>query len=179
MLIRGLLILLLAILGAGLLNIGLSEGVAPAVDTPPAIDESPDAGADIADAEDVLTHNIEAFMARDLDGVMADYADGAILITPDGSNVGKEAIRSVIAEAFTYGDQSEAPLTVTNVHSVGSLAYIMWDWAMPDGSVMQGSNTYVIEGGKITQESVSVFNTPQAEEADAEEGEGEAAGEDA
>jgi hypothetical protein len=43
--------------------------------------------------QEVFQHHGEALMAEDLDGIVADYADDAVFITPDGVKHGKDGVR--------------------------------------------------------------------------------------
>ncbi len=47
--------------------------------------------------EEVFAHHAQTLGAGDLDGIVADYADDAVFITPAGVKRGKDGIR----EAFT------------------------------------------------------------------------------
>jgi ketosteroid isomerase-like protein len=47
--------------------------------------------------EEVFAHHAQALGAEDLDGILADYADDAVFITPAGVKRGQGGIR----EAFT------------------------------------------------------------------------------
>ncbi len=47
--------------------------------------------------QEVFQHHAESLGAGDLDGIVSDYSDDAIFITPDGTLRGKDGIR----EAFT------------------------------------------------------------------------------
>jgi uncharacterized protein (TIGR02246 family) len=47
--------------------------------------------------QEVFQHHAEALGAGDLEGIVDDYTDDAVLITPDGVWRGKDGIR----EAFT------------------------------------------------------------------------------
>jgi len=44
-------------------------------------------------AREVFQHHGEALMAEDLDGIVGDYAEDALLITPDGLRRGKDGVR--------------------------------------------------------------------------------------
>ncbi|HEX3190210.1 MAG TPA: nuclear transport factor 2 family protein, partial [Streptosporangiaceae bacterium] len=47
--------------------------------------------------QEVFEHHVEVLGAGDLDGIVEDYTDDAVFITPDGVKRGKDGIR----EAFT------------------------------------------------------------------------------
>ena len=38
----------------------------------------------------VFDHHVQALVARDLEGIVEDYADDAVFITPDGALRGKD-----------------------------------------------------------------------------------------
>ena len=47
--------------------------------------------------QEVFQHHAQALGAGDLDGIVDDYSDDAVFITPDGVNRGKDGVR----EGFT------------------------------------------------------------------------------
>jgi hypothetical protein len=42
---------------------------------------------------DVLNHHLKCFGEGDLEGILSDFAPGAVLFTPDGPLKGRDAIR--------------------------------------------------------------------------------------
>ena len=58
--------------------------------------------------EEVFQHHVDALGAGDLDEIVADYADDAILITPAGTLRGHDSIRATFVEdgidTFIFGD---------------------------------------------------------------------------
>ena len=50
--------------------------------------------------EKTLLRHWHAFGAGDIEAIMADYADDAVLITPDGALKGHAQIRSLFAQIF-------------------------------------------------------------------------------
>jgi ketosteroid isomerase-like protein len=47
----------------------------------------------MASTKEVLDHHLKCFAEGDLEGILSDYAPGAVLFTPDGPLKGAEAIR--------------------------------------------------------------------------------------
>jgi len=47
----------------------------------------------MASTKDVLDHHVKCFGEGDLEGILSDYAPGAVLFTPDGPLRGVNAIR--------------------------------------------------------------------------------------
>lgn len=154
MLIRGLMILLLAALGAGYVNAKLSA------------DASTGTNADAyADAGSIAAQHNEAFAARDIDAAMSGYAPDAVLVLPEGIFSGAQSIREQMLKAFENGNQDEAPFVVSGSQTADSLVYTNWTWTMADGSVLNGSDTFIVDHGKITKQTVSyTVIAPPAEE---------------
>ncbi len=48
--------------------------------------------------EEVFAHHAQSLGAGDLDGIVADYADDAIFITPAGTRRGKDGIRAAFTQ---------------------------------------------------------------------------------
>jgi len=97
--------------------------------------------------EATVTHHLEAFFRKDLDGVVEDYADEAVFIAPGGPLLGRAAIRKFFTafietmpagflEAFAMREQRFA----------GELGYIVWDVAP---WVRFATDTFVVRDGKI------------------------------
>jgi hypothetical protein len=144
-------ILLLAALGAGYVNTKLSAGGAS--------EAHQDA---YADAGSIAAQHNEAFAARDIDAAMSAYAPDAVLILPEGIFSGAESIREQMLKAFENGNQDEAPFVVSGSQTADSLVYTNWIWTMADGTVLNGSDTFIIEHGKIAKQTVSYMVTPPA-----------------
>jgi ketosteroid isomerase-like protein len=49
---------------------------------------------------EVLDHHLKCFAARDLNGLLADYAADAVFFGPDGALRGPDVIRPVFARMF-------------------------------------------------------------------------------
>jgi len=47
--------------------------------------------------EAVLNHHLEAFSAGDIDAMMEDYTDDSVLIVPDVTRTGRDAIRAAFS----------------------------------------------------------------------------------
>ena len=49
----------------------------------------------MATTQEVLNNHLKCFGEGDLEGILSDYAPGAILFTPDGPLRGRDEIRSL------------------------------------------------------------------------------------
>lgn len=99
----------------------------------------------------VMTRNEAAFGRGDLDGVIANYAEDAVLVRPGRIYRGRAEIRAMFAEVFAHF----AGLTPqSNTMTVaGRLALLTWTATSPGGRVVQGVDSFVIEGDQIVAQS--------------------------
>ena len=97
---------------------------------------------------EVLEHHLTALGAGDVDAIMSDYAEDAVLISGANTLRGREAIAQMFkAVADNPPELHEDVRTVE-----GDLAYIAWH----TDQVPFGSDTFVVRGGKIVYQTVAV-----------------------
>ena len=97
----------------------------------------------------VLEHHLTAFAENNLVSIMADYSDESKVFSPDSTYIGLEQIEALFAgllPAFpTEGTVSEIDrMTIEN-----ELAYIVWHAKTPTVEVPLGTDTFIVEDGKI------------------------------
>jgi len=121
----------------------------------------------------VLDHHVKAMTAGDLNAVMADYADNALLIAPHGiapgqTNVsgndvfsGKENIRKFFA-VLTDKDHNPSFKTMTSTFESRGNDVILMKWMQNKGKPDQvsGTDTWIIRGGKVITQVVAVDAAP-------------------
>jgi len=102
--------------------------------------------------EEVFQHHAQALGAGDLEGIVADYADDAVFISPAGIKRGKDGIR----EAFTQllADVPEAAWTLKTQLYEGDVLFL--EWAADAGAtrVDDGIDTFVFRDGLIRVQTV-------------------------
>jgi ketosteroid isomerase-like protein len=102
--------------------------------------------------EEVFAHHAQALGAGDLDGIVADYADDAVFITPAGIKQGKADIR----EAFTQllADVPNAAWELkTQIYS-GDVLFLEWAAVSAATKVEDGIDTFVFSDGLIRVQTV-------------------------
>lgn len=100
--------------------------------------------------EAVLNHHGETFAAGDLDGIMEDYTEDSVLITPDGTLTGLDSIRAAFAGFFEgLFKPGTYEFTMDRAEVVGDVAYIVWHSVNQGAEVTLGTDTFVIKDGKI------------------------------
>ena len=67
---------------------------------------------DEAVTKSVLDHHVQTFQANDLEGVMADYVEESILVTPDKTYKGLAEIRENFVQAFKALPKNGTTMTI-------------------------------------------------------------------
>jgi ketosteroid isomerase-like protein len=92
---------------------------------------------------EVLAHHLKCFAARDLDGLMSDYAADALFFTPDGVLRGPEAIRGVFEKLFSEIRETG------RVHCI--VAYLPAE--TPDNSYELANDVFVVRNGSVQMQA--------------------------
>jgi ketosteroid isomerase-like protein len=99
----------------------------------------------------ILTHHLQAIMARDLNEVMSDYADHSVILTANGAFKGREQIRAFFTETLHL----LTPDVLSSIHLNrreidGEFAYILWSAGR---MIPFATDTFCIRYGKIVMQS--------------------------
>jgi hypothetical protein len=108
---------------------------------------------DEAVTKKVLDHHIQTFQANDLEGVMADYTEESVLITPDRTYKGLAEIRKNFVEAYKALPTNGTTMTVTKSVVNRDVAYIVWKAVTPTLEFKYATDTFVITDGKIVSQT--------------------------
>jgi uncharacterized protein (TIGR02246 family) len=103
--------------------------------------------------QEVFQHHAEALIAGDLEGIVADYSDDAVFITPGGVLRGKDGIR----EAFTklLSDLPSAEWEVPTTIFEGDVLFIEWKAVSESTMADDGIDTFVFrDDGQIRVQTV-------------------------
>ena len=125
-------------------------------------------------AEVILDRHVAAMKAGDLAGVMADYADDALVIAPQGivpgeANVagfnvfdGKANISKLFA-VLTNKDNAAGMASMTSTYEYKGSDVALMHWVQFDGTPQKisGTDVWVIRNGKVISQTVLV-NPPPA-----------------
>jgi ketosteroid isomerase-like protein len=102
--------------------------------------------------QQVFQHHAEALGAGDLDGIVEDYSDDAIFITPDGVLHGKDGVR----QGFTklLADVPNAAWQLKTVIFEGYILFLEWAATAATTKVEDGVDTFIFEDGEIRVQTV-------------------------
>ena len=102
--------------------------------------------------QEVFAHHAEVLIAGDLEGIVSDYADDAVFITPAGVLRGKDGVR----EGFTklLADVPDAEWEVPTQIFEGDVLFIEWSAKSASSRVEDGIDTFVFRDGLISVQTV-------------------------
>ncbi len=116
----------------------------------------------MASTEEVLTHHLTCFGEGDLDGILSDYTDESVLITPVGTLKGVDQIRPLFQGMIEEFGKPGVEFEMTCQTVEGEYGFIVWKAETPDNSYAFGTDTFVIRDGKIIGQSFAAKATPKA-----------------
>lgn len=110
--------------------------------------------------QEVFAHHVEALGAEDLDGIVADYTDDALFITPDGALHGKDGVR----QGFTklIGDVPGASWQLPTRLFVDDILLLEWTADAATNRVEDGIDTFVFRDGLIRVQTVRYTLIPKS-----------------
>lgn len=108
---------------------------------------------DPAITQNVLDHHWETFVNNDLEGVMEDYTEESILITPDTTFRGLDAIRENFITAFELFPEESSTLTLNKSVVEQDVGYILWEASTEQFELRYATDTFIIRDGKIIRQT--------------------------
>jgi len=109
--------------------------------------------------KEVLDHHLKCLAAGDLEGIVADYAPDAVLITPPGIFSSDGILRGTAGAEHGFRSlrrdfgKPGASFQMKQVSIEGDYAYIVWSADTPDNLYDFGADTFVIKSGKIVAQT--------------------------
>jgi hypothetical protein len=102
--------------------------------------------------EEVWQHHLEALDAGDLDEIVADYADDAVLITSNSIWRGKDGIRTAYAQS---GEQfKNVAFDRPTQIFVGNVLFVEFTGSSAETIVLAGAETFVFRDGMIQSQTL-------------------------
>ena len=111
--------------------------------------------------KDIIDHHLQAFAERDLQGVLSDYAPGAIFFTPQRVLRGRDAIKPLFQAMIAEFSKPGATFTMKQQFVEDDHAYILWTAETADNIYELGTDTFVVQNGKIVAQSFTGKTTPK------------------
>ena len=103
--------------------------------------------------KDVLERHLKYFGEGDLNGILSDYAPGAVMFTADGPLRGVDAIRPLFQVLIAEFEKPGATFGMKVQSIEGDCGYILWNAETADNVYELGTDTFVVREGKIVAQS--------------------------
>lgn len=102
--------------------------------------------------QEIFAHHGQVLGAGDLEGIVSDYTDDAVFITPDGVLRGKDGIRQAFTKllADVPDAQWELPIQIYE----GDVLLLEWKAESARTRVEDGIDTFVFRDGLIRVQTV-------------------------
>jgi ketosteroid isomerase-like protein len=110
----------------------------------------------------VIENHLERFGARDLDGILADYATDAVLFTPQGTLRGLQSIRGLFQNMLAEFAKPGATFSLQQLSVDEHYGFIVWTAETADQLYEVGTDTFVVNDGKIEVQSFAGKITPKS-----------------
>ena len=102
--------------------------------------------------QEVFQHHAQVLGAGDLDGIVDDYTDDAVFITPDGVRRGKDGVREGFIQLLA--DVPNADWTIPTQIYDGDVLFIEWTATSAATKVEDGIDTFIFRDGMIRLQTV-------------------------
>ncbi|KAB1187237.1 MULTISPECIES: nuclear transport factor 2 family protein [Haloferax] len=103
--------------------------------------------------QEVLDRHLALFGEGDMDGILADYDDSSIIITPERTYRGLDEIPWFFEGLFADFGQEGAVANIDLQKVEGDIAYITWSGETPDKVYEFCTDTFVVQDGVITTQT--------------------------
>jgi ketosteroid isomerase-like protein len=101
--------------------------------------------------QEIFQHHVEAIGAADLDAIVADYAEDAVVLMPDQVVRGRDDLRGLFA--FLLGEIPDATWDVPTQVFEGDVLFIEWT-AVAEKARAEGVDTFVFTDDAIRVQTV-------------------------
>ena len=107
----------------------------------------------MASTKSVLDHHLKCFGEGDLEGILSDYAQDAVLFTQNGPLRGADGIRPLFQAMIAEFAKPGAKFRMEQQFVEGDFAYMLWTAETAENVYELGTDTFVVQDGKIVAQS--------------------------
>jgi ketosteroid isomerase-like protein len=112
-------------------------------------------------AEETLSHHLQSFGEGNIDELVADYTEDSVILFESNLIQGLDNISAFFTDFISNSLPPVSEFELKHSQVVGDVAYIVWAASTDKLSFKLGTDTLVITGGKILQQTVAVFIEPK------------------
>jgi hypothetical protein len=110
--------------------------------------------------QEIFEHHGAVLVAGDIDGIVDDYSDDALVITPSGVMRGKDGVRQAFEGLL--GDLPDAAWEIPTQVFEDDILFIEWSATSEKARVRDGVDTFVFRDGLIRVQTVRYTLEPTA-----------------
>ena len=110
---------------------------------------------------DILDRQNLLFVKGDVDELMKDFSDQAVLFTPDGVLEGIDSIRKFYTDVTTNILPPGSDFKISRQEVRGQTAYIVWSGESKNYRFPLGTDTFFIKDGKIIAQTFAAKIEPK------------------
>jgi hypothetical protein len=106
--------------------------------------------------------HLQAFGSANVEALVRDYADDAVIFAPDGTFRGRDQVRAFFEQIMPMFPAEGTTLDLKRQDVEGEVAYIAWTASTPVVDVPLGADTFVIRNDRIVAQSFGGQIIPKA-----------------
>ena len=110
---------------------------------------------------DILNRQNLLFVKGDVDELMKDFSDQAVLFTPDGVLEGRDSIKKFYTEVTSNFLPPGSDFKISRQEVRGQTAYIVWSGESKNYRFPLGTDTFVMKDGKIIAQTFAAKIEPK------------------
>jgi len=115
----------------------------------------------MSSTKEVLDRHLRSFGEHDLKGILSDYAQDAVLFTPEGPLRDSDSIKAFFQALLIDFGKPGATFSLKHESVEGDYGYIVWTAETADNVYGLGPDTFVVRDGKIAVQSFAGKITPR------------------
>lgn len=120
------------------------------------------ATSEVASTRSVVDRHLKSFFDGDLEGLLSDYAPGALFFTQNGPLRGTDEIRPLFASMIAEFAKPGAAFNLRQTYVEAGYAYILWTAETADHVYELGTDTFIVQNGRIVAQSFTGKVTARA-----------------
>ncbi|MEP4380425.1 MAG: nuclear transport factor 2 family protein [Alphaproteobacteria bacterium] len=120
-----------------------------------------DSWAGDAETKAIVEHHLAAFGAGDMKDTLSDYTEESVVLTPGGALKGLKAIEGLFGALFAEFSKPGASFELKLLSTSNDVGYIVWSAETADNVYELGTDTYIIEDGKIAVQTFAAKAVPK------------------
>ncbi len=104
-------------------------------------------------SRNVLQHHLNSFQENDLEGILSDFTNESVLITPEKNYTGLEEIKEFFVNLLSHFPKQKSSFEIEKTVIQDDLVYIVWHGKTPSLEIPFATDTFIIKNGMIHRQT--------------------------